>query len=51
MAFVMGACERIHVLDFGAIIADGHAAEIQAEPAVQAAYLGSRGDGPARRAR
>jgi ABC-type branched-subunit amino acid transport system ATPase component/branched-subunit amino acid ABC-type transport system permease component len=38
---VMRVCSRIHVLDFGQIIAVGTPAEIQRNPAVQAAYLGA----------
>ena len=38
---VMRVCARLHVLDFGKIIAVGTPAEIQANPVVQAAYLGA----------
>ena len=41
MSFVMGVCARIHVLDFGKIIAVGTPIEVQADTAVRAAYLGS----------
>ncbi|CAM8628484.1 LivG ABC-type branched-chain amino acid transport systems, ATPase component [Acidimicrobiia bacterium] len=41
MSFVMGTCEYIHVLDFGTIIASGTPPEVQANSAVQAAYLGT----------
>jgi branched-chain amino acid transport system ATP-binding protein len=37
---VMRACSRVHVLDFGTIIAAGSASEVQADPRVQLAYLG-----------
>ena len=41
MSFVMGTCEHIYVLDFGHIIATGPPGDIQRDPAVQAAYLGT----------
>jgi branched-chain amino acid transport system ATP-binding protein len=41
MSFVMGTCERIHVLDFGRVIAVGTPGEVQADPEVRTAYLGS----------
>jgi branched-chain amino acid transport system ATP-binding protein len=38
---VMGVCDRIHVLDFGHILAVGTPAEIRRSEAVQQAYLGT----------
>ncbi|WP_420639961.1 ATP-binding cassette domain-containing protein [Candidatus Poriferisocius sp.] len=39
--FIIGICDRIYCLDRGSVIATGTPEEIQAHPAVQAAYLGS----------
>ncbi len=39
--FITGISDRIYALDQGAIIAQGTPAEVQANPDVQAAYLGS----------
>lgn len=38
---VMRVCDRVNVLDFGKLIAEGTPAEVQADSAVQAAYLGA----------
>ena len=41
LAFITGVCDRIYCLDQGRVIAVGTPPEIQADPQVQAAYLGA----------
>ena len=44
MNFVMGVCDRVVVLDFGRMIANGTPSEVRNDTAVIAAYLGVETD-------
>src|SRR5215469_14204080 len=47
MDLMMSVCDSLVVLDFGKVISRGSPQEIQADPAVTAAYLGASGPGDA----
>jgi ABC-type branched-subunit amino acid transport system ATPase component len=40
MSLVLESCDRVTVLDFGSVLAEGTPEEIRRSPAVRAAYLG-----------
>ena len=42
MRVIMGACDRIHVIESGRSVAEGPPEEIQVNPDVMRAYLGTK---------
>ena len=47
LGFITGICDRLYCLDRGAVVAVGTPTEIQNDPVVQAAYLGTAAPEPA----
>jgi branched-chain amino acid transport system ATP-binding protein len=45
MDLMMSVCDTLFVLDFGKLIATGTPGQVQANPAVTAAYLGAEESG------
>ena len=41
MDLIMGLCDKVYVLNFGKFLAEGTAEEVQNDPAVVEAYLGT----------